>query len=145
LPKSDEDPDNNGSYWTHRELGSRLLFSNICWRMKVHQIARALTAVLSVGCENNPESQQDRMNQSDANSTGTQLQEHAGKFIGKMPGGDRVNGAHAGMTVAERNPTGSSIGMKANATIRAWQAGWLFKFDRELQPDRVQKCIQAFV
>ncbi len=69
--------------------------------MKLHLIAYAFAAVLSSGCDNHPNRQEDSMKQSDAHSAGKQLQEYADSVIGKMPGGGRVNGSYAGMTVDE--------------------------------------------
>lgn len=57
--------------------------------------------MLFSSCDNNPKSHQDSMNQSDASSTEDQLREYADAVIGKMPGGDRIDGSYTGMTVDE--------------------------------------------
>jgi hypothetical protein len=114
--------------------------------MKLQLLACALTAVLSLSCDNHPQSQQGRMNQSDANSTEDQLQEYADKIIGKIPGGARSNGAYAGMTVAESAFSDMWYFWQASIINSGDVAGyfsWLDARRADLEAIGAQGCLRA--
>jgi hypothetical protein len=69
--------------------------------MKLHFLAGAMIAFLSSGCDPTPEDRQDTLGFSDGDSAGKELHGYADRVVGKMPGGDRVDGSYAGMTVEE--------------------------------------------
>ena len=86
------------------------------------------------------------MNHSDANSTEDQLQEYADTIGGKMPGGDRINGSYAGMTVAESTFADMWFFWQAaiiNSGDVAGYFSWLDARRADLEAIGAQGCLRA--